>query len=148
LKTLGVRLVDGRLIDERDGPGTPRVVVINETLARHFFPGESPVGHRMRFSEPKNPLFTIVGVVRDVRERGYEPSLKPGVYLSIAQAPEAWAVPEYLVLRSERAPNDLVDSVRRVIAQVDPAQPIAAIRSMEDILDLEVADRHQQAMLL
>jgi predicted permease len=148
LATLGVRLVDGRLIDERDGPGTPRAVVINETLARQFFPGESPVGHRMRFSDQQNPLFTIVGVVRDVRERGYEPSLKPGVYLSIAQAPESWAVPEYLILRARVPPNELIDSVRRVIAEVDPAQPIASVRSMDDILDLEVADRHQQAVLL
>jgi len=148
LGTLAPRLVEGRLIDERDGPGTPRVVVINETLARHFFRGESPIGHRLQFSESTNPFFTIVGVVRDVRERGYEPSLKPGVYLSIAQAPEAWAVPEYLVLRTRAAPTDLADSVRRVIASVDPAQPIAAVRTMDDILDLEVADRHQQAMLL
>ena len=148
LATLDVRLIEGRLIDQRDGAGTPRVVVINDTLARQFFPGESPIGHRIQFSEPSNPFYTIVGVVRDVRERGYEPSLKPGVYLSIAQAPEAWAIPEYLVLRTRGAPNALADSVRRVIAGVDPAQPIAAVRSMDDILDLEVADRHQQTMLL
>jgi putative ABC transport system permease protein len=148
LTTLGVQLLEGRLIDERDGPGTPRVVVINETLARQFFPNHSPLGHRMQFSEPTNPFHTIVGVVRDVRERGYEASLKPGVYLSIAQAPEVWAVPQYLILRSRRDPSELVDAVRRVIAAVDPAQPIAAVQSMNDILDLEVADRQQQMTLL
>jgi putative ABC transport system permease protein len=148
LSTLGVRLAEGRLIDERDGAGAPRVVVINETLARQFFPDESPIGHQMRFSQSANPPHTIVGVVRDVRERGYEASLKPGVYFSTAQAPEAWAVPEYLVIRARRDSTELADAVRRVIAGVDPAQPVAAVRSMNDILDLEVADRHQQMILL
>jgi predicted permease len=148
LATLGVRLLEGRLIDERDGVGTPRVAVINETLARQFFPGESAVGHRIRFSEPSNPFHTIVGVVQDVRERGYQASLKPGVYLSIAQAPEAWAVPEFLVVRARQDPRVLADSVRRIVAAVDPAQPVASVRSMDDILDLEVADRRQQMVLL
>jgi putative ABC transport system permease protein len=148
LSTLGVHLAEGRLIDERDGAGAPRVVVINETLARQFFPGESAIGHRMQFSIESNPFHTIVGVVRDVRERGYEASLKPGVYFSTAQAPEAWAVPEYLVIRARRDSTALADSVRRVIAAVDPAQPVAAVRSMNDILDLEVADRRQQMVLL
>ena len=148
LSTLGVRVVEGRTIDERDGAAAPRAVVINETLARQFFPGESPIGHRMQFSTQRNPFFTIVGVVRDVRERGYEPSMKPGVYISIAQAPESWAVPEYLVVRTTRDSPQLAESVRRVIASVDPAQPVRAVRSMEDILDLEVADRHQQMVLL
>jgi putative ABC transport system permease protein len=148
LATLGVRLIEGRLIDERDGVGTPRVVVINETLAKQFFPGESAIGRRIQFSEASNPFHTIVGVVQDVRERGYEASLKPGVYLSIAQAPEAWAVPEYLAVRTRQDPAAMAESVRRIIAGVDPAQPVAALRSMEDILDLEIADRHQQMMLL
>jgi predicted permease len=148
LSTLGVRLIEGRLIDERDGVGTPRVVVINETLARQFFPAESAIGRRIQFSEPSSPFHTVVGVVQDVRERGYEASLKPGVYLSIAQAPEAWAVPEYLVVRTRQNPGAVAESVRRIIAGVDPAQPVAAVRSMDDILDLEVADRHQQMVLL
>ena len=148
LALLDVRLLAGRLIDDRDGADAPRVVVINETLARQFFPNESPIGHRMNFSRETNPFYTIVGVVHDVRERGYEPSLKPGVYLSIAQAPEVWAIPEYLVLRTRGTPEDLAESARRVIATVDPAQPVMAVRSMDAIMDLEVADRHQQMVLL
>jgi predicted permease len=148
LSTLGVHLLEGRVIDARDGIDAPRAVVINETLARQFFPGESSIGHRIRFSSNSNPFHTIVGVVRDVRERGYEASMKPGVYLSIAQAEYSWAVPEYLVVRARRDSHELAESVRRVIADVDPAQPVAAVRTMDDILDLEVADRHQQMVLL
>lgn len=148
LRTLGVRLIEGRLINDRDGPGTPRVVVINETLEREFFPNESALGHRIRMSEAKNPFHTIVGVVRDVHERGYEASPKPGVYLSIEQTPEAWQPPQYLAIRARRGVLDLPVSVRRVIAAADPEQPVAAMRWMDDLLDLEVADRHQQMIVL
>jgi len=148
LSALGVSLVEGRLINDRDGLGTPRVVVINETLAREFFPNESPLGHRIRMSDSQNPFHTIVGVVRDVRERGYEASPKPGVYLSIAQTPEAWQPPQYLAIRARHGVRDLAELVRRVIAAADPEQPVAAVRWMDDILELEVADRHQQMIVL
>jgi ABC-type antimicrobial peptide transport system permease subunit len=74
--------------------------------------------------------------------------LKPGVYLSIAQAPEAWAVPEFLVIRTHAPLAGLAESVRRVIAGVDPAQPVSSVRTMDEIMDLEVADREQQMVLL
>jgi ABC-type antimicrobial peptide transport system permease subunit len=102
----------------------------------------------MQFSRRTNPFYTIVGVVRDIRERGYEPSLKPGVYLSIAQAPEIWAVPDHLVARTRGNPMDLAEPVRRVIAAVDSAQPVSAVRTMDEIIDLQVADRHQNMVLL
>jgi len=148
LQTIGVRVLEGRLLDERDGADAPRAVVINETMARQFFAGQSPIGHRLKFIDSVNPWHTIVGVVHDVRERGYEPSAKPGVYFPIAQAPEAWAVPEYLAIRARRDPIELADAVRRVVASIDPAQPIASVRTMDDILDLDVADRRQQMVLL
>ena len=148
LSLLDVRVIEGRLIDERDGADAPRVVVVNETLARQFFPNESPLGYRLNFGRATNPFYTIVGVVHDVRERGYEPSQKPGVYLSIAQAPEVWAIPEYLVLRTHGDPEELASSARRVIASVDPAQPVMNVRTMDAILDEEVADRRQQMVLL
>jgi putative ABC transport system permease protein len=148
LETLGARVVDGRLIDDRDSGSAPRVVVINETLAHQFFSDTSPLGHRMQFGDKRAPFYTIVGVVKDLRERGYQNSLKPAVYLSIAQAPETWAVPDYLVIRARTDPSLLAEPARRVIASVDPAQPVSAVRLMDDILDLEIADRRQQMTLL
>jgi predicted permease len=148
LAMLGAQVIEGRLIDDRDGSSAPRVVVINQTLARVFFPNESPLGHRMQFSRDTSPFYTIVGVVHDIRERGYEATMKPAVYLSIAQAPEIWAIPDHLVVRTRGNPHDAAEAIRRVIASVDPAQPVTAVRSMDEIIDLEVADRHEQTMLL
>jgi predicted permease len=148
LSTIDARAVEGRLLDERDVAGAPLAVVINETMARRNFAGSSPLGHQLRFGAPNTPPFTIVGVVRDVRERGYEVIMKPGVYLSFAQTPATWALPEFLVVRVKGEPQDAADALRRVVTVADPDQPIAAVRTMNEILDLDVADRHQQMLLL
>ncbi|MBI3490575.1 MAG: ABC transporter permease [Acidobacteria bacterium] len=147
LKTLGVQLTEGRVFDDRDAADGPKVAVINDTMARKYFPGASALGHHVRIN-PNQPFHTIVGVVRDVRERGYELEMKPGIYLPYAQAPTTWAVPESLVLRSRTNPADLAEPVRRIIGSVDPDQPVTAVRTMDDIIDLDVADRQQQMRLL
>ena len=81
LQTLRVTPVEGRLLDARDGADAPLAVVVNETLVRQFMPGQSALGRRIRFN-PTEPWFTIVGVVRDVVERGYQQKSKPGIYMS------------------------------------------------------------------
>src|SRR5262249_8273494 len=98
LRTIGAQLVSGRLLDARDGPDAPLSVVINETMARGYFPYDTPLGHRMSFGRPDSPLYTIVGVIKDVRERGHELAMKPAVYLPYVR--EIWAVPEYLLIRA------------------------------------------------
>ena len=148
LSTLGVNLVEGRLPDDRDGASAPPVIVINETLARLYWPTGSALGHRIQISQPGSKWYTVVGVVRDVRERGYQALLKSGVYLSYAQAPDTWAVPEYLVVRTSGEPLATATSVREAVSTVDPDQPVSAIRSMDDILAVEVSDRRQQSTLL
>jgi putative ABC transport system permease protein len=147
LKSLGVTLLEGRLLDDRDGPEAPKVVVVNETLARRFFQGQSAVGQRMWFNAlpPDAPLYTIVGVIKDIRENGYQPALRPGYYFSVSQST---ATSDYLVIRVQGRPEDLTEPVRRIIAHVDPDQPVSAIRTLDDIVDSDVADRQQQMVLL
>jgi hypothetical protein len=85
LQTLGVHLVEGRLLRETDTEAAQLAAVINETMARRYFPGQSALGRRLTASgEPR--WRTIVGVIRDVRERGYELAMKPALYVPRASA--------------------------------------------------------------
>jgi predicted permease len=148
LRTLGVELVDGRLPDDRDGRNAPLTVVINETFARLYWTGKSAVGRRVSFGGEDAPWRTVIGVVKDVRERGYELEMKPGAYVTYAQVLTSWT-PESLVVRTRTAKAaDLAPAVRRVIAQVDPEQPVSAVRTMEEVISLNVLDRTGQTTLL
>ena len=146
LQTLRVTPVEGRLLDARDGVGAPPAIVINETLARQFMPGQSALGRRIRFSV-NEPLFTVVGVVKDVVERGYQRGSKPGVYLTQAQGPRFFPT-VYLIVRVDSDPLGHAAAVQRVIRAVDPDQPIRLIRTMTDVIALTVGDRRQQTTLL
>ena len=124
------------------------MVVINQTLAHLYFPKESALGHRLALSGRPPVWRTIVGVVRDVRERGYELAMKPGVYIPYEQMKDTWALPESLVVRTMGDPASLTSAVRRVIAETDSEQPVAAVATMDEIVALDVEDRHQQMTLL
>src|SRR5439155_21144193 len=91
---------------------------------------------------------TVVGVAKDIRERGYQLEMKPALYFSYAQTQQSWAIPETLVVRASGRPEELAESVRRIVGRVDPDQPVSAIRTMDAIVDLYVADRQQQMVLL
>jgi putative ABC transport system permease protein len=98
------------------------------------------------FGDPARPFYTIVGVVKDVRERGHELAMKPGVYVTYAHR---LARPlEYLVVRAAGDPQSIVEPLRRIIGRIDPDQPVSAVRTMEDIVERDVADRQQQMILL
>ncbi|HEY0284207.1 MAG TPA: ABC transporter permease, partial [Vicinamibacterales bacterium] len=147
LKTIGAALVEGRLLDDRDHETAPGAVVINETFARLHWPARRAVGRRISMGTA-NQMQTIVGVVRDIRERGYEPEAKPGVYLANAQVDGTAFLPETLVVRASGDLSLLIAPIRAAVAIVDPEQPVSAIRPMGEVLDLTIVDRRQQATLL
>lgn len=146
LTTLGVRLLEGRVFDRNDRAGAVPVVVVNESFARRYWPGESAIGYRISVDHPDVVWRTIVGVVADVQERGYVLDPKPAIYAPVAQQ-SLWHASE-LIVRTGGDPLTLLPAVRRIVSNVDPEQPVAAVRTMEDILDLTVADRRQQMALL
>ncbi len=148
LAVLGARLVEGRLLEARDAGGSaPPVVVVNRTFARLYWPGQSALGRRVIFGRD-TPWRTIVGVVDDVRERSYEFDAKPAAYVLYDEAlGNAW-IPERLVVRTAADPLLLLDSVRQVIADADPAVPIAVVGAMNDVIDASLAERRAQTSLL
>ena len=121
--------------------------MINETFARLYWPGTSPLGARIRFGGATAPWRTVVGVVRDVRERGFDLSSKPGAYVVYSQLGNAWT-PEQLVVRASGDLSALVGPIREIVAEVDREQPIAAIRTMDAIIDQAIVGRRQQMTLL
>jgi predicted permease len=147
LQTLDVQLVEGRILDERDAPGAPPVTVINETFARLYWPGESPLGARVRFGGEAAPWRTVVGVIRDVRERGFDQAAKPGAYVVYSQLGNAWT-PDLLVVRGTGELSSLAAPIREIVAAVDREQPVSAVRTMDEIIDQAVVGRRQQTTLL
>jgi putative ABC transport system permease protein len=145
LRTLGVTSIQGRLIDERDGADAPLAVVVNETLVQRFLSDGPALGRRIKFGGPNDPYYTVVGVVRNVLERGYEQEEKPGVYVSSAQF---GGFGGNIVVRVDSQPLSYAPAVQQIIRQMDPDQPTRLVRSMNEIIDLSVGDRRQHTSLL
>ena len=149
LQMMHARLIEGRFFGADDRANSLPVVIINETFKKQYWPNESALGKRIETSGRDNaPWQTIIGVVADVRERGLEEDLKPGVYLPVQQVPNGWSVPRQLAIRTAMDPLAIAKAAREAVWAVDRDQPISNIRTMDDIVDLEVADHKQQTMLL
>jgi putative ABC transport system permease protein len=150
--TLGVPLRQGRAFDEHDTLGTEPVAIVNETMARRFWPDESPIGKRFATDEDGKPAahsLTIVGVAGDVKHRGLENDIRPEFYLPHAQVDyNSFSIPSYLIVRAAGDPSSLAPAVRRAVYSVDPGMPAAEVRTMESLLDEMVAQRRLRMMLL
>jgi putative ABC transport system permease protein len=146
LQTLRVTLVEGRLLDARDGSNAPLAVVVNETMVRRFMPGQSALGRQVRFDSTQR-WFTVVGVVKDVLERGYGLDSKQAIYVTTAQGPRYFPAVN-LMVRVDSDPLGHAQAVQRIIRTIDPDQPIRLVRSMTDVIALTVGDRRQQTTLL
>jgi len=146
LQTLGVTVIEGRLLDVRDGVDAPLAVVVNETMVRRFMPGQSALGRQVRFDSTQR-LFTVVGVVKDVLERGYGLESKQTIYVTAAQGPRYFPATN-LMVRVANDPLDYAREIQRIIRAVDRDQPIRLIRPMTELIALTVGDRRQQTTLL
>jgi putative ABC transport system permease protein len=132
-KTIGTRVLEGREFDERDRADAPPVAMISATLARRFFPGENPIGHKIVVPTPGKPgvevAREIVGVAADIRylTRNEEDSAE--IYLPYLQA--GWPV-VYVMARTEGDPRMLAPAARAALGESGLEQPIAEVRSMEE----------------
>jgi predicted permease len=131
LKSIGMRLVKGRDIRWEDNDKTQPVVVINETIARHLWPGEDPLG---RIAEINLTEAQVVGVVADVHETNAETEAGWQMYLS-ATAPQFGPVGANLVVRTKLPPAALASGVMRVLREINPAQPANEFRPLQMLVD-------------
>jgi putative ABC transport system permease protein len=148
LETLGVPLVSGRFIDARDSRNAPAVAVVNQTMARAFWPDADPLGRRFRIGVGGDTLFTVVGVVGDVKAVGLDVPTFPEVYMPLDQFTFPFMWPQQLVVRASGDPLALADAVRQVIRDIDPDQPVSSVRTMREVIDFKLASRNTQLTLI
>lgn len=144
---LGLRLVAGRLLDERDAAGAAPVVVVNRTLAASWWPGERAVGRRLKWggAASDDPWREVVGVVADVRHFGLDEPALPEVYSPHAQLPYDNM---YAVVRTAGDPAALIAEAARVVREMDPGVPLVDPRPMAELVAGSVAVRRLRAGLL
>jgi len=151
LKTLKVALRQGRYFDEHDNAQSMKVAVVNETMARQYWPGQSVIGRRFKLGDPNEdvPWVSIVGVVADVRQMGLDEPVKAEMYFPYSQVDaQPWFAPRDLAIRTTGDPLKLVNSVREVVRAVDPDQPISNVAVLSDLLGEEAAQRQMGMILL
>jgi predicted permease len=132
-ETVGAKLIEGRFLNDNDGVNGPRVMMVNQTLARTYWPNESAIGHRMRPSGPATaPWYTVVGVVADIKNAGLE--RPPGTELFFPE-PQVGFRQCYLLVKTKGNPNSLAGAVRNEIRGLDRALPVAELRTLDEVLD-------------
>ena len=129
------RLIAGRFLDDRDGKGAPPAAVINETMARHFYANQNPLGRRIRPGF-QDPWYAIVGVVADMKNAGLDRPAGTELFVSSAQAdPTNFNMRNfYAVLRTSGNPSSLVQSARGVVRGMDPTVPLSSVLTMDDVV--------------
>jgi len=142
-ETVGVPLRHGRLFRPADDQHAPLVAIVNEALARQYWPGENPVGRRIAIDPGDAPQWrTVVGVVGDVRQMGLDVPARAEIYLPYRQIDtQPWFTPRDLVVRTTGSPTTAVEAVTRAVHTIDPGLAISNIRPLDAVLDEEVASR-------
>jgi putative ABC transport system permease protein len=135
---LGIPLLKGREFTRADVAGSPKVAIINETMARTFFPNDDALGRRMKFGGGSDPLdMQIVAVVKDSHHSGVKEEVKPFVYIPYAQEKNLGALTYYV--RSSQDPATLAAAVRGVVNELDSSVPIDSVRSFEEQVNRQLA---------
>ncbi len=125
LRTAGIRMVEGRDFSARDDETRPRVAIINRVFARHFWPGETPIGRRLIMN---GTPFEVVGVVGEPRYRSITDHTRPLLFLPLAQNYRGRVT---LVARTEADPAPMHSAARQIVRQLDPDLPLYNLRTME-----------------
>ena len=150
LEAMGIPIVEGRSFLPTDETGPP-VVLVNQTMAKTFWNGQSPIGRRVRPFAPDSPWMTIVGVVRDVKQGGLDAKTGTELFFNAAQLPRVtnFAYGQMNIVMRTTLPLSAISSqVQRIVASMDPALPIIKLQTMDDVFSESTARPRFLAQLL
>jgi predicted permease len=158
-KAMGIPLLRGRLLNDHDQANTAYSIVVNDTLARRFWPGQDPIGKTALLTPPENLIprdqippgfhvqqFSVVGVVADARYGSLDKPAEPTVYASVLQ--HDYSLGPFFTIRADGDPAALVNSIRSLLAQFDKSLPMSRIATMDEIVSQSAAQPRLEAVLL
>lgn len=147
-KVMGIPLIAGRDFGPQDGPDAPGVTIITQAMARQLWPGEDPLGKRLRFfnsRDPQPPWLSIVGIVGDQKVATLERESGYLIYVPYLQSP---ALTMSLVVKTRSEPTAAATSVRSIVQSIDFDQPVSKIKAMEDVIADSFSKRRSYTFLL
>ena len=159
-RAVGIPLLRGRDFTEGDNAKAPLVAVVNRTLAEHYWPGQDPIGKRLRWGVPASPTpwMTVVGEVGDIKQTAADADTQAQIYQPASQNVASYgslARPEMLnanfgsiVLRTSLPPEQMADGLRSTVRTIDPQLPLTHVETMEQVIAEGQASRRFNAMLI
>ena len=149
-RAMGIPLQRGRFFDSRDVAGAPPVILINRSLAEHFWPNEDPTGKRLKIgpADSPNAWAAVAGVVGDVQQEALNREQKFELYVPYAQERRGFVAPRDLVVRTAGDPQAVAAAVREAVWSVDKDQPVSNVKTMEQVVATAVSRERFQTLLL
>ncbi len=158
-RAMGIPLLEGRTFTMDDRANTPLVIIVNQTMARHSWPGQRAIGKRMHVGNPKKglPWATVVGVVADTRlgardepaaDQWYSPMQQPAILYGTESGKFTNADGGYITLRSALPPDQMTQTLRSTIAQIDPLLALQQVQPMDDVISNVEAPRRFNTWLI
>jgi putative ABC transport system permease protein len=150
-RTMGISVLRGREFTEGDRDDAPLVAIVNETAVKKLWAGKSPIGGTIKMLNETSPWATVVGVVKDVRARGYQQDVEPAMYFPHAQAGKsAYYTPAAmnLVIKTDGDPAALAAPVRNIVRQLSAVTPVSRVQTMEQVVAASVSSRRFSTQLL
>ena len=145
--TMGIPVVEGRGFQASDANAP--TVLINQTMARTFWPGQRAIGHRLRqCCNPNIPWLTVVGVLKDVKQGGLEKRVGTELYFDAERPTPITPTTLNVVMRTQLSADELAGPIRRVVAALDPSLPVIKLRAMDDVFEDAIGRPRLLAQLL
>jgi putative ABC transport system permease protein len=148
--TIGAQLREGRNFTTEDRKSDAPVAIVNQVFADRHFSGRSPLGRKFKFGNlgEKGYWYTIVGVVKPIRESGVLNEARPAVYRVHEQCDQIGDLAAGIIVRTAATPESIVSAVREAIWSLDRNQPIARVRTLDQIIDGQLSTSSQSTALL